>query len=352
YSRTLPRLAAPPSTGIPRVYDLVLELVSHSHGRLDLEGLRAFVAAYQSVQALRLGELWAIPIMLRLALIENLRRVAARVALDRRHRDLAANWGESMADIVAQDPKSLILAVADMARSNPPVSSSFVAELMQRLQSQSASLALPVSWLEQRLAEAGLTIEQLVQSENQQQAADQMSVSNSIGSLRLLLSTDWRGFVEALSAIEAVLATDPAGVYAQMDFATRDDYRHVVERAARRSGRSESEIAEAAVGLAREAAGAGTESPEAHVGYYLVGPGRATLERACGLRATLRFLPLPVYLLALAALTAGLTVGPVLRLLHLELTPALVVVLGALLALATSQLAQIVVNWLAALFTS
>jgi hypothetical protein len=353
YSWQLPRLANGASAGLPRIYDIALNAISHGDGRFDLDSLHRFVASYQRIAPLTLGELWAIPIMLRLALIENLRRVATRVALDRRHRDVAAAWGEAMADIVAQDPKSLILAVADMARSNPPTSSSFVAELMQRLQSQSASLALPVSWLEQRLAEAGLTIEQLVHSENQQQAADQLSVSNSIGSLRLLLSTDWRGFVEALSAIEAILATDPSGVYARMDFATRDDYRHVVERLARRSGRSETEVAEAAVGLARNGAASGElEAPAAHVGEYLVGTGRATLERACGVRATLRRLPLPIYLAGLAVVTGGIAAAPAQRVLQLELAPALSFALVALLALAASQLAQIVVNWFAALLTS
>ena len=94
------------------------------------------------------------------------------------------------------DPKSLILVIADMARSNPPMASAFVAELARRLQGQSAALALPLTWIEQPLAESGLTIEQLVQAESQQQAADQVSISNSIGSLRFLAAMDWREFVE------------------------------------------------------------------------------------------------------------------------------------------------------------
>ena len=117
-----------------------------------------------------------------------------------------------------------------MARSDPPMTSAFVAELARRLQGQSPALALPLTWIEQRLAEPGLTIEQLVQAGNQNQAADQVSIGNSIGSLRFLGAVDWREFVESLSVVEQVLREDPAGVYAAMDFATRDRYRHVVER--------------------------------------------------------------------------------------------------------------------------
>ena len=101
-----------------------------------------------------------------------------------------------MTETAEKDPKSLILVIADMARSDPPMVSSFVAELARRLQGQGPALALPLTWIEQRLSESGMTIKQLVQSENQQQAADQVSMSNSIGSLRFLGAMDWREFVE------------------------------------------------------------------------------------------------------------------------------------------------------------
>ena len=97
-----------------------------------------------------------------------------------------------MIETANKDPKSLILVIADMARSNPPMSSAFVAELARRLQGRGPALALPLTWIEQRLSETGLTITRQVQIENQQQAADQVSVSNSIGSLRALGAVDWR----------------------------------------------------------------------------------------------------------------------------------------------------------------
>jgi len=138
------------------------------------------VAAYQEVAPLTLGELWAIPIMLRLALIENLRRVGARIAAGMLDRNRASTWAEAMVDAAQTDPKSLILVVADMARSDPSVAGPFVAELARRLRGQGTALALPLTWMEQRLAEAGSSIEQLVQSESQEQASDQVSVGNTI----------------------------------------------------------------------------------------------------------------------------------------------------------------------------
>ena len=279
YSRELPRLLNGPRAGYPRCYDIVLELIAHADGRVDEAGLRSFVAAYQSVALLSLGELWAIPIMLRLALIENLRRIAGRIAADKHDRNTANEWADRLIRVAEDDPRNLILVLADMARSQPPTSSAFIAELARRLQGQGPALAFPLTWVEQRLSEEGETIERLVQAEGQRQAADQVSIGNSIGSLRVLAATNWREFVEAMSRVDHVLRQDPSGVFAAMDFATRDLYRHAVEEVARRSPLSQAEVAECAVALATAGvATAGGDLPAAHVGFYLIGKGRPQFE--------------------------------------------------------------------------
>ena len=282
YSRELPRLAAGPSARLPRVFDLAFHAIAHGDGRFDVASLSRFVVAYQTAAPLKLGELWALPIMLRLALIENLRRIAARIAAGTADRNRAETWAVQMLDVAERDPTSLILVIADMARSQPPMVSSFVAELARRLQGQSAALALPLTWIEQRLSESATSIEQLVQAEAQEQAGEQVSISNTIGSLRLLGATDWRLFVEAMSEVEHKLREDPHGRYGRMDFATRDRYRHAVESIAKRSDLSESEVARKAIQLAHAGdrdAPDGDAPREAHVGFYLIDKGRRQLEQ-------------------------------------------------------------------------
>ena len=134
YSRELPRLENAFVPGTPRVYDITLELISHSHGRLDIESLRAFITAYQALHPLRLGELWAIPIMLRLALIENLRRVVAGVSAGRQDRERAKYWVEQMLEVAASDPAKVVLVLAEMIKEEPPLTLAFVAEFASRLQ--------------------------------------------------------------------------------------------------------------------------------------------------------------------------------------------------------------------------
>ena len=365
YSRELPRLAAGPSAKLPRVYDLAFEAIAHGDGRVDAEGLSRFVAAYQTVTPLKLGELWAIPIMLRLALIENLRRVGARIAAATIDRNRADAWADQMVDVAEHDPKSLILVIADMARSNPPMVSSFVAELARRLQGQSAALALPLTWIEQRLSESGFGIEQLVQAETQKQAGDQVSISNTIGSLRFLGSMDWREFVETMSVVEHKLQEDPGGLYGRMDFATRDQYRHVVEEIAKGSLLSESDVARKAIQLAHDGTGGnvghdGDDDRAAHVGFYLVDKGRSRLEQAAKMRFSAaqtlhrlgRRIPLLLYLGSIAGITVALTAAMLAEAQGHGVADAVLVALALLLLLATSQLAVGMVNWVATLLVT
>jgi cyclic beta-1,2-glucan synthetase len=363
YSRELPRLARGPSADCPRVYDLALESIAHGDGRVDTETLSRFVAAYQTVTVLNLGELWAVPIMLRLALIENLRRVGVRIAAAWDERNLANSWADRMTETAEKDPGSLILVIADMARSNPPMVGAFVAELARRLQGRGPALALPLTWIEQRLSASGLTIEHLVQLENQQQASDQVSISNSIGSLRMLGALDWREFVETMSVVEQTLLEDPDGVYGRMDFATRDRYRHATEKIARKCHRGEVEVARSAVELARAAALQDTVSSASdrrrHVGFYLIDEGLPDLRRRLGARPSAReawriragrwsltlylgSIGLTTLILSGALLSFGLYSGA------LAGRAWALLPLGMLSLLAASQLAVALTNWLAA----
>ena len=301
--------------------------------------------------------------MLRLALIENLRRVAVRIAAGRVDRDLAAVWAEEMILVAEQDPKSLVLVIADMARSHPPMSTPFVSEFTRRLQGQSLALALPLTWLEQVLAEAGMTIEHMVQSGNQQQAADQVSISNSIASLRFLGGMDWREFVESRSVVEHILREDPSGDYPHMDFATRDRYRHAIEKLAKTSPLAEAEIARCAIQLAR-AIVADTSSHNndgskraAHVGYYLIDKGLYSLEVSVQARHSFHTSfkkfsarrPLAAYLGAIGLLTLLFATG-LMALAYVQRLPSdLLIPTGILALLASSQLALSLVNWLATL---
>jgi cyclic beta-1,2-glucan synthetase len=356
YSRELPHLQTGDARGLPRVYDLAQELVAHVDGRVDAEHLTAFISAYQETTSLTLGELWAIPIMLRLTLIENLRRIATQLTEARKDRDLADEWADRMLATAENEPSKLIIEVARMAQADIPMRQAFVAEFWRRTQLKSPALKLAINWLEERLAAEGRSIEHLIHGENQDQATSQVSVGNSISSLRFLDAMDWREFVESLSLVEQALRQDPAEIYGAMDFQTRDAYRHVVEQISRWSGLSQLEIAQLAIKLAGQR-GTSEGNGKTHVGHFLLGPGRTELERStrarmpilCLPRHWVRSYPLAFYLGGIAAISSG---AALLTFRLVVDTPSpfwLALVASGLALLPASQLGVSVVNWLTTL---
>ena len=359
YGQQLPCLLDGPLKGLPRVFAIAWEMVARADGRVDSESLSGFIGAYQSVTSLTLGEIWAIPIMLRLALIENLRQEGEYLQVAQRGRMDADRWADKLIEINEKDPKSLILIMADMVRAEPDLSISFVSEFSSRLKGQNINITIPMAWVEQCLGEHGQNVERMVHQESQQLASRQVSMSNSISSLRFLDSMDWREFVETVSSVEQVLRGDPPGLYGRMTFTTKDRYRHVVEYLARHSAQSEDEVAGAALGLAQESAlEKGLDSFTSHVGFYLVDKGREALEKRLAVslpfkprfRRVIHRFPLLFYLGGIALIT-GILGFYLARHVQIELMPWYAEIIFWILALMSlSQLAVGMVNWFVTVF--
>ena len=275
YYQELPKLAEGELAGYPRIYSLALALITHTDSRLDTNTLQRFIRAYQTVAPLSIGELWAVAITLRLALVENLRRLSTAIAHARAERDEADKLADKLLELASLQPSSLMPFLNERLGKREELPQTLVVQLVQRLREQHPSVMPVMDWLEKQPAREDLTIEQIIHAEHQRQAGAQVTVGNIITSMRLLSTLDWNDFFEKVSLIEPVLGNDPAGVYSRMEFATRDRYRHVVERISRRTSASEIEIAQAVVELAKNVK---QDGPGKHVGYYLIDAGLNLLE--------------------------------------------------------------------------
>ncbi|MCC5875423.1 MAG: cyclic beta 1-2 glucan synthetase [Candidatus Sumerlaeia bacterium] len=355
FSRELPRLASGPSKGLPRVYDIALGLISHLDAQVDVESATVFLEEYQRVVPLRLGELWAVPIMLRLSLLEHLRHVSDSLLLSHEHRARADYWVDEMERVGESEPSHVVLVLADMARESVPFSHSFVARFCQRLARKRSALQLAKDWLGQKLDSQGLSLELMVAQDSQSQAENQITVRNSIASLRLLGTTDWKGFVEKVSLVEQVLRSESSGVYPLMDFATRDQYRHAIEAFSNHGRLSELQVAEMTVELADSAApDPDGDDRDTHVGYYLIDEGCSVLAQIAGVRWLFRTrlelqikrAPLWPYLGSAVGLTA-LTVG--VFCVHASMAgagPWLIASLAFTFVVLASQAALDLMNWI------
>ena len=283
YYRQLPKLADGPFAGYPRVLGIGWAFVAHTDSRFDQEMLRRFILAYQDVQPLTIGELWALSITLRIVLVENLRRLADKVVQSRADRKAANDFADRLlgtGSIVAE-PLAHVLA----GWQDKPVINAFAVQVLQRLRDQDARIIPALNWLEARLADRKTTPDEVVSDEHLRQGAATVTVSNIISSLRMITSVDWSDVFESISLVHMALASDPA--FLTMDFTTRNLYRSAIEELARGSRRTEMELAQDALDAAAHARAQNGENAPAGArgpGYYLIGRGRESIEQSIGFR--------------------------------------------------------------------
>src|SRR5271170_2733834 len=354
FYRKLPKLASGHLEGFPRVFGVAWAFVAHNDSRFDPEVLRRFVSAYQRVQPLTIGELWAVAITLRIVLVENLRRVAERIVRSRNARveaDILADRVLGTAGQTAVSPASVLRRF-----ENKPLERSFAVQLVQRLRDLDPKVGPILVWLDERLAAQGTTADEIVRAEHQEQAAMSVTVRNIITSMRLTSAFDWEEFFESVSLVDEVLRN--GSNFGEMDFVTRDYYRHAIEDLSRGSAHGEIEVAQRAVQRAKrsraELRGDGHPPDErkADPGYYLISRGRLEFERELGFqvawrRGVLRLYvraAVPGYLGTIAVLTALILALPLAHAREMLVSPPILLLFALLALVPASDLAIALIN--------
>lgn len=295
YYDELPKLSTGELQGYPRVYGIALAIIAHTDSRLDAESLKRFIRAYQEVSPLTIGELWATAITLRIALVEHLTPLALRIVSAREKRNEADEFADSLLHLAAlpQTTPNEIVKLFTMRVGHPATfNRAFIVQLTQRLRDQDPDMFQAFDWLEKQLASHYHTqIQTVVQLEHNRQATAQVTVGNIITSMRFLSALDWRDFIESVSLVDPILNKDPAGAYSQMDFTTRDRYRHAIERLAKQSPCGELQVARRVVATALKARDSNRDLPlekRAHIGFYLIGDGQIEFQKSIEYRPQLR----------------------------------------------------------------
>ncbi len=308
YYRELPKLAAGHLEGYPRVLGLAWAYIAHTDSRFDPESLRRMVRAYQEVEPLTIGELWAVAISLRILLVENLRRIAEEIVRSRAARQTADDLADGLLGLGTDTPEAAGGALRRLSPAALPTAARV--ELFQRLRDQDPAVTPALRWLEELLASQGTTAEEMVRLEHQRQATMNVTVRNVITSMRLISWFDWAEFVESVGLVDGVLGARSSS-FREMDFATRDRYRHAVEEVARGAGLTEVAVAHQAAAMAEAASAGGSAGPPTpegspvsaeepgvgeaagsargrDPGYYLISDGHIELERALHVRVPVR----------------------------------------------------------------
>jgi cyclic beta-1,2-glucan synthetase len=171
FYRRLPTLVNGPHQDAPRVLEIAWTFVAHTDSRFEATTLQRFVLAFQRSEPLSIGELWALPIALRLTLLENLRRLTEEiiaVRADRLAADRLANIVLGQTDIPA-DPLAF-------SRVRQPAAEHGLRRATGHRLRDHDPVSTPASgWLEERIAALGTTSQELVRAEHQRQAAANVS---------------------------------------------------------------------------------------------------------------------------------------------------------------------------------
>jgi cyclic beta-1,2-glucan synthetase len=354
FYKKLPKLRSGHLEGLPRVFGVAWAFVAHTDSSFDPEVLRRFVNAYQKIQALTIGELWALMITLRIVLVENLRRLADKMIRARAAREEADELADRLIGTGGQPPVKPEIALTELG--SDPLAEAFAVRLLQRLRDLSPNVRPILLWLDQRLAEQGATADDVVRSEHQQQAAMNVTVRNIITSMRLMSAFDWHDFFESVSLVDRTLSSDTN--FPKLNFATRDAYRHAIEDLSRGSAHSETEIAEMVVARVRQARSASRNGSDpdddlrTDPGHYLISRGRFAFEREVGFSPSLRRRLLrlyvraavPGYLGTIAIITAAILALPLLHDRAAGASTFALVALGIFAVFPASDLAIALIN--------
>lgn len=307
FYQDLPKLCQGSTKGLPRIYIICKDIISNTANQITREKLLAYLTSFQSEEELTIGELWALPLMLRLRLIECLRDLV--IGLDHRlnEGEYASFWGNRLLNVARHDASQIPVFLQGLYREYPLPPAHFSEELIDHLFDEQAVLLPVTKWIEESLH---LPIADIVKKEQLRNAAEQIAFSNAIVSLITLSQLSWTEIFEAINPVDALLNKDPSGVYGQMDFTTQDRYRQQIEKLARPLGCRESSIANAALELCQTAPPT-IGGIKQHIGYYLIDKGLPLLEEKIGCKLSFyeiqkrrlkKFSPL-LYLLSVGLLT-------------------------------------------------
>ncbi len=286
YNKTLPLSSEGQIKNAPRIYNIIIDFVEHMNGHFDLADLNHFISSFQRHELLTIGELWAVPIMLRISIIEKLRRLCVEMVAQKLDRENAQFWFKKFVAITKESSSATINLIRELAHSEPTLTPAFVSEFSRCCHSQEAimKISLAAQWIEMKLKESGSSTEHYTHVQGQRLAKEQIEMTNLITSIRLINQINWQDFTEDHSALDQQLNLDPANIYSKMDFHTRDRYRTAIEKIARASEIPEWIIAEKLVDFSKVQ----SQSVEQHVGYYLIDAGQEAFLHSLGIQPYLK----------------------------------------------------------------
>ncbi len=286
YYRDLPVVNGGRMRGFPRIYIVALDIISKNDGRVEEHSIENYIMEYQKNTVLTSGELWALPIMLRIALVQNIGNVIEKMIYAQKEKNKADNVADRL--IEAVEEKKLNYEMAKLGEEIEIFTSHFTERLLKDLRDNGIDNSQIYIWIDEKLEVQDSNSDKMINIEHQKQAGFQLSMKNCISGIREVEALNWKESFEKLSHVEEILLRDPAGIYEKMDFESRDHYRHTIEKIAKAMNITECFVSRKALECALDAETENQQYQELfnHVGYYLLDDGLKLLKKKVNYKNT------------------------------------------------------------------
>ena len=218
-----------------------------------------------------MDEIWNIGIFMQIAIIENIRQIAENIYISQYEKMKVESIIERLVEKkprserkynLYKGPKNIKIKMFDIKYP-------FVEYLSYKLKKFGKKTEKYLKILEEEVEKTGTTVSEITKREHFDIAVNKILIGNAITTMKKLQRINFLEIFEKINKVEEILKADPAKVYEQMDYNTKESYRNTIKEISKKSKISEMYIAKKLLELANNEYDKNGKSKKAHIGYYL-----------------------------------------------------------------------------------
>ena len=279
----------------PRMYSLAKDYIEINNNAVNEEECVRFINNQD--EDFTIGELWAFPLMLRIALIINLALIVNDIVVLQKQRlgakglanIVISNYEKNNLEGIIKKLEEKYPLIKDYENNEEEIknnyfgdsetlhdgffSPEFIDKFFNILRDNSIEDERIYKFALRRLkGNKDSSFDKEIMKEHIKEGVISTSIGSNINSLRIMDSINWKRFFNKTSRVEKILMEDPAKIYNEMDFETKDYYRHKVEEISKKTNINEIELIKTAL----ELSSLHLENEDIfkkHIGYYIVDNG-------------------------------------------------------------------------------
>lgn len=262
--------------GFARIYVLATEIVAYTDNKINGENLKKYLQAYQTKKTLNMEEIWNIGIFLQIAIINNIAEISEKIYSSQIQKYKVKSIIERLVENKEKNELKYNQITATKLKNNEfrSMRYPFIEYMSYSLKKYGKRAYGYLNILEEEVEKVGTTVSEAIQKEHFDIAIRKISMSNCITSIKKIQRINFLDIFEKINGVEEILSREPAGIYENMEYKTKEYYRNTIKEIAKKTNMSEIYVAKKVVELCeKEEIG----SKKSHIGYYLIDEGKEKL---------------------------------------------------------------------------